>query len=411
MKLRRMQILLRVGAIGKCKKMGKKKILFFIHRYPAYGGIETVTTVLANYLFENGYEVGIISQIQEDENLLEKLNGRIRFFRLPNKRNMYSEDNTNFLYSIIAEFKPDVLINQESYSGLFYLLVKIKSKISCKIITVEHNTPDARYVLTTNYIKTEKLEFKVRSLLKKIALPYLFCRYFYEEIKYHRLLYKYSDEYILLSEKFIPIFKRISYLKDISKIKTIENPITINLREIDVRIKEKIVLYVGRLDYGHKRVDRLVKIWESVSQDVSGWKLMIIGDGPDKKQLESYISEHCIPNIFFEGMQSNVEKYYAQASILCLTSSVEGWPLVLAEAMAFGCVPVLYNSFASASDIVDDGMNGLLISPFDENLYKNALLELIRNKRVREEMANKAIEDCDRFSLSNVGNKWQKILN
>ena len=386
------------------------KILFFINRYPGYGGIETVTTVLANYFFEEGHEISIISFAQENEELLERLNKKIPLFRFPDQQNMFSTENVNFLLYTIKLFRPDVLINQESYSNLFGLLVLIKGQISCKIITVEHNSPNARIKMFVNYIKNEKLQFSPKSILKKLLHPILILKRYNLERKSHLFLYSNSDEYILLSEKFIPLFSKISGLKVTDKIKAIENPVTIQSQTIQLENKEKIVLYVGRLDHGQKRVDRLVKIWEKITPDVPDWKLLIVGEGADRIQLEKYITEHAITNINFEGAQSNVAKYYSLASILCLTSDVEGWPLVLAESMSFGCVPVLYDSFASATDIIENGINGILIRPFNEKMYENALSQLMKQKDKRELMAANAIDNSIRFSLNKVGRKWKELL-
>lgn len=385
-------------------------ILFLIDRYPGFGGIETVTTVLANYFLKLDYKVAIISRIQENEEILEKLDTQVLLFRFPNKQNKISSENETYLKHVINEFQPNFLINQESYSSLFKLLIDIKNEISCKIITVEHNSPDARYKMLVNYIENEKLEFNIKSILKKLLFPVLFWKCLYRERKYHRQAYKLSDDYILLSKQFIPIFKKIGGFKNIKKIQVIENPITVEPEIVSIENKEKIVLYVGRLDYGHKRVDRLLKIWAKIATKVPDWKLIIIGDGPDRSQLESYVASHNISNIFFKGSQSNVEKYYSKASILCLTSNVEGWGLVLTEAMTFGCVPIVYNSFASASDIIEDKINGRLIEPFNKRNFEEILLDLIQNKSQRDIMGQKAVEDCNRFSIEKIGDKWQKIL-
>lgn len=63
-----------------------KSILFYITRYPGYGGIENITTLLANHLLMIGYKVSILSFIQQDEiNLLNQLNHNVSFYKLPNK--------------------------------------------------------------------------------------------------------------------------------------------------------------------------------------------------------------------------------------------------------------------------------------------------------------------------------------
>ncbi len=385
-------------------------ILFLIDRYPGFGGIETVTTVLANFFLKQNYNIAILSYKQENIEVLEKLNSDILLFNFPNKQHKISSENETYLKHIITKIKPDFIINQESYSELYKLLNTVKNEISCKIITVEHNTPVARYKMLLNYLENEKLALNLKSILKKLGHPFLLWKSLSQERAYHQNIYNLSDDYILLSNKYISILKKIAKLKSIEKIHVIENPITVTPSEINIENKEKTVLYVGRLEYNHKRVDRLLKIWKNVVIETPEWKLVIVGDGPERNNLENYVTKNQIANVTFEGSQTNVEKYYSNASILCMTSNVEGFPLVLAEAMAFGCVPILYNSFESASDIIVDKSNGRLIEPFNENKFKDILIEMIQNTDQRGIMAHKAIESCSRFSLDKIGQKWEELL-
>lgn len=59
------------------------------------------------------------------------------------------------------------------------------------------------------------------------------------------------------------------------------------------------------------------------------------------------------------------------ASILCMTSTIEGLPMVLLEVMAAGCVPIVYGSFAAAEDVITNGENGYVVEPFCKKICKN----------------------------------------
>ena len=58
-----------------------------------------------------------------------------------------------------------------------------------------------------------------------------------------------------------------------------------------------------------------------------------------------------------------------RAPILCMTSNYEGFPMVLVEAMQYGCVPFAFDSFPSLYDIINDGINGVIVPAFDEDSY------------------------------------------
>lgn len=62
-------------------------------------------------------------------------------------------------------------------------------------------------------------------------------------------------------------------------------------------------------------------------------------------------------NIEFKGTQPS-EPYYAESSVLCMTSTYEGFPMVLIEAQQYGCVPMAFDSFEAVHDIIEDGENG-----------------------------------------------------
>ena len=93
---------------------------------------------------------------------------------------------------------------------------------------------------------------------------------------------------------------------------------------------------VGRL-YEAKNQILLVKAFEKILEDQSDTDLFILGDGPLKEELETYLKEHKLTqHIFMEGNVENVEQYLAEADAFVLSSNYEGLPLVILEAMVSG---------------------------------------------------------------------------
>ena len=116
-----------------------------------------------------------------------------------------------------------------------------------------------------------------------------------------------------------------------------------------------------------------------------------------------------IPNIRFEGFQ-NPLPYQLESSIFCLTSSYEGWPMVLTEAMQCGTVPIAFNSFASVTDIIDNGRNGILIEPFSIKEYEKELRRLMDNPALIKQMSEYAQQDIEKYSVKNIVDKWEKLF-
>jgi glycosyltransferase involved in cell wall biosynthesis len=216
---------------------------------------------------------------------------------------------------------------------------------------------------------------------------------------------------VLLSEEYIPIFKKfISTNKEVNKLVAISNPIESSID--NQKLKKKKILWVGRMTFAAKRPDRIVKIWERIWKNCEGWELYMLGDGDAKNILEKYCVDKNIGNIYFEG-NVNPKIYYEEASILCMTSSYEGFGMVLVEALQNRVIPIVYNSSEVFNDIIKEGETGFLIKAFKNGLYKKKLLKLVNDEGMRSEII-KNIENDDifeRLSLGTIYNKWINLFN
>lgn len=128
-----------------------------------------------------------------------------------------------------------------------------------------------------------------------------------------------------------------------------------------------------------------------------------MGDGKDKEVLK--IQANNLKNVFFLGYQDPTP-FYEKASILCMTSLFEGFPMVLTEAMQHGCIPIAYDSFPALKDILSSGIDGFAIKSFDKKEFATQLLELINNQELRERLAGNAIRNVARFDSEIVATQW-----
>ena len=102
--------------------------------------------------------------------------------------------------------------------------------------------------------------------------------------------------------------------------------------------------------------------------------------------------------------------YYKGASIFLMTSAYEGWPMVLTEAMQYGCIPVCMNSFSAVYEMINDNKDGFIISKNNLKLFIEKIELLINNSELRKSMAINAINNCERFTINNVGKKWLDLI-
>ena len=177
--------------------------------------------------------------------------------------------------------------------------------------------------------------------------------------------------------------------------------------------KTKEIIYVGRLDFVQKRVYRVINTWNYLEEKFPDWRLTIVGDGDDRANLEGHVKALGLKHVSFEGFKSPID-YYKRASMLMLTSDFEGFPLVLAECMSFGVVPVVYNSYAAVGDIISDGKDGIVV-PFCPEGYKadvaaKMVAGVMGNNEKRNAMAQAAIEKSKNYSVDEIYDKWIEIM-
>ena len=100
--------------------------------------------------------------------------------------------------------------------------------------------------------------------------------------------------------------------------------------------------------------------------------------------------------------------------ILFLTSEFEGFPLVLAECMSFGVVPVVFGNYSAVYDIIEDGKDGLIIpktcESFNAAVMAERMATVMIDKRRLEKMAIAAIEKSKDYSIDKIYQQWCEIL-
>lgn len=381
--------------------------ILFLTRTFGIGGVSIVTVNLANEFVKHGHHVSIVTCADaQGPSIVDRLNSKVRSYRLNGLK--FSRENVDILRNIFQQEETQIVVNQWGlHPVLLRIAVKAGKNMPLKYISVYHNAPN--------------MNGKLQAIDNRLAItwnPLIKCglnilRFLIHKITAHNMLYIYrrSDRYIVLAPGYIKTFMEYTGLKEKSKLIALGNPITVDSQNYvySSDTKEREILFVGRLDFYQKKVERIIAVWKLLEERFSDWRLILVGDGPALKGLKRLVSEKCLKRVSFEGFQNPVA-YYKRASILILTSEFEGFPLVLPEAMSFGVVPMLYGSFAAAYDIVDDKKNGAVL-PYDESGFKpesmaNRLSEWMDNPKELENLALAALEKSRQYSIDRIYNEW-----
>ena len=94
-----------------------------------------------------------------------------------------------------------------------------------------------------------------------------------------------------------------------------------------------------------------------------------------------------------------------------MTSRVEGFSIAVVEAQRSGCVPVAFNSYPVAQELIKDGKNGVLVKPFDEDEYANQLMTLMRNDELLINMRKEGIKKSKEYTIDKIMSQWIKLYH
>lgn len=377
------------------------KLLFFnpYITYPTGGGVERVISEMYRFLTDSGH--GIVTVYYRDvDNACNPIPDQIRL----SEDRGDSDANRMELMELIEKEKFDLAINFGAMYGTgSRAFVEAAAETGLKVISVYHNTldwvlwdhPKIRPLMMRRYLRAP-----LRILLGMVQkLPVRHNAHFTS---------RHSEACVLLGECYFSQF-RCLIDRNTKRLRAIHNPLSLNADagsyEQLRHKKENLVLFVGRLT-AQKNLPDLLRAWKEARKD--GWRLEIVGDGPEKGSLMSLTEELCISgSVSFEGHRNNPEDYYRRARVFAMTSIFEGYPMTLIECQAFGCVPVITDSYPAASEIVDNGRNGLLSKP--EN-FATALKDLLADDESMDRMAHEAMGESRKYSVPEIAAQWNGLI-
>jgi len=310
--------------------MKNKNLLFICPSYPAVGGVETVTCLLTDFFLGKGFNVHLL--VSSTEKRCGSILDRHADLMTAMEGVSNSKENLSFIDRFIREKDIACVLNQGVFSEAYLHADCHKDVI---FINVLHSCPFWEIKQFRNKSLQESLSAE-KNKLRKLKLP---LRYVLSRIKpelshpflssFYKRQIDATKYYVVLNQSYKTLLEKRLYHGVIQeKIKVIPDPVV--LSDEKAKPKEKIVLYVGRLNQEPKRVDRLLRIWAQIEGKALGWRLQIIGDGPHRPVLERMSAKLHLSKVSFLGWQ-NPDSFYNSASIVCLTSTYEGFGMVLTE--------------------------------------------------------------------------------
>jgi len=170
------------------------------------------------------------------------------------------------------------------------------------------------------------------------------------------------------------------------------------------------ILFVGRLEK-RKGVKYLLEAFKQVKQEIPNSRLIIVGPGTRLRgKYEKHVMRNGLKDVIFTGLvpYEELPRYYKTADVFCAPATGrESFGIILLEAMAVG-KPIVASNIEGYASVVSHGVDGLLVPPADKGSLAQALISLLTDGSLRQEMGVKGRTKALEHSWEQIA---QKVLN
>lgn len=372
---------------------------------PISGGVQRVTSVLAKEFKKLGHQVNYLILAKKKNDL----NYDIPHHFLPTA-GLSNKENIAFYFRLLEKLNIDVIVNQTGiYKKKVDFVCTAKEMKDIKIFSVHHNCISCLRENYKNILMGSKFGKLLKILDSNILWNLMLKRNKKKYGEYFTNSIEKSDKLVLLSDFYIDELKTFIDSWPFDKVVAIHNPLSFEIQNVDLDKKGNRLVYVGRVEYSQKQTNLLIPIWERVSRIHPDWKLDIVGDGSYLPQIKSEAKKRKLNNIYFHGY-TDPRPFLEKAKIFLMTSSFEGYGMVIVEAQAYGAVPIAFDSFPILSFMFMDFKAGVGVRPFDVEKYSEKLINLMDDDTKRKEFVKFGKEAVKRFLPSEIALQWEALM-
>ena len=366
--------------------------------YPTFGGSGVVATELGIELSKKGHEIHFISYSQPVR--LDALSSNLHYHEVnvPDyplfKYEPYELALSSKLYDVISKYEIDVLHVHYAIPHAYaaYMAKKILNENGYKIpivttlhgtdITLVGNHPFYKPAVTFSINKSDIVTCVSKSLMED-------TREFFG---------------IQRDIKVIPNFI------DIDKYERKHNNCEKNvISEGD----EKIILHISNFR-PLKRIIDVIKIFEKINSEIRS-KLIMVGDGPEKKKAKDYLRKNNLKNrVIFLGKTNEVDEILCSSDLFLLPSEKESFGLAALEAMALK-VPVISTNIGGLSELNINGNSGYTSDIGDIDSMASNAKKILSDKSLKKKYSSQAFENAKKYDIKKIiplyESVYQEALN
>ncbi len=348
------------------------------------GGAERVLTILANTWASKGWEVTIISLNNQSWDSFYELDARIRWARLgllkeaanPLVGLWNNVQRVQELRKAIYQSSPQIVI---SFIDTMNVLALAAGRgLDIPVVISERSDP-AKHPIGAVWNRLRKWTYPSASRLVAQSQA--------AQVSFKPLL---GEKVCIIPNPILPLPEVLG-----------ETPFLVH---------RPVVLNAGRLSR-EKGCDLLIRAFARLSNRYPDWNLLILGEGPQRKELEALVADLGIQErISLPGRVKNPYDYFRKADLFVLPSRYEGLPNALCEAMACGMAVVAANCSPGVAEVIQDGVNGVLVEPENVDSLAEAMDQLMGDQAHRASLGKQASLSVEPYQLNSVMVLWEDLV-
>ena len=361
--------------------------------YPTFGGSGVVATELGLALSKRGHHIHFIT------------------YNLPVRLEALNDPNIHFHEVNVPDYP---LFKYQPYElALSSRLVDVVKANKIDVLHVHYAIPHAYAAyMAKKMLLDSGIQIPIVTTLHGTDITLVGSHPFYKPAVTFSI--NHSDRVTAVSEslkqdtlRLFDIKKNINVIPnfiDTEKIKLKGKPCE---RSLLAEKEEKILTHISNFR-PLKRIMDVISIFEGVQPKIKS-KLMMVGEGPEKKRAIQYVNEKGLEEqVLFLGNSNEIDKILCYSDLFLLPSEKESFVLSALEAMAHG-VPIISSDAGGIPEVNKHGKTGYLSKIGDtESMTLNAL-SLLQNESLHKSFKKQAEQQAEKFNLESVVNQYECI--
>jgi len=352
------------------------------------GGAERVAADLSAYWVERGYRVAVVTQTGADSDVYA-LHPSVRRFALGTaafSKGRVSGGLANLrrlwlLRRLLKRERPSIVLGMMTTASV--LAIAAARGLPCRVIATEHTHPPSQD-LSPAWLRLRRWAYP--RAFKVVALTSGTARWLEQHVPG-------SAVAVIPNSVRWPLEQGQPLLEPPAKAGRLR------------------LLAVGRL-HPVKGFDILICAFQAIAGYFPEWDLVILGEGTERDALQAQADQAGLSaRVSLPGRAGNVADWYGQSDLYVLSSRVEGLSNTLLEAMASGLAAVAFDCETGPREIVRHGIDGILVSPSeDEEALAAHLSDMMAHADRRKAYARRAVDVRDRFSTARIMALWRHVF-